>query len=318
MSTAWIKCSEELGRTETVDTGKMLKETRWQAKYIAEFFHFNAGLADKVEAINTAGVGISKEAAGDNAKVFASIGPSGKMLVTGEVTEEELREAFSEQADAQARAGADALVDYFRTLLAERRRHPGDDLMSLLLRAEHEGDRLSPEEVVSNCVLLLFAGHETTTNLLGNGLFHLLRNSECERALRAQPALVERAVEEFLRIEGPVTATIKVATEDLDWRGARIRCGERVIPFMASANRDPRQFDRPDALDIERRPNRHLAFGYGIHFCLGAPLARLEAQLAFSTLLRRFPRLELLDPEPRWKPQIFMRGLETLPLRWAG
>jgi cytochrome P450 len=221
------------------------------------------------------------------------------------------RDNFSE-----AKAGVDALVDYFRRLLAQRRRRPGDDLMSLLLRAEHEGERLSAEEVVSNCVLLLFAGHETTTNLLGNGLLHLLRDPDSERALRARPALVERAVEELLRIECPVAATIKVALEDFEWHGARIQRGERLIPFMASANRDPRQFERPDRLDLGRHPNRHLAFGYGIHFCLGAPLARLEAQLAFTTLLRRFPQLRLDGSEPRWKPQIFMRGLDTLPLRW--
>jgi len=220
------------------------------------------------------------------------------------------RDNFSE-----AKAGLDELVGYFRTLLAQRSRRSGDDLMSLLLRAEHEGERLSEEEVISNCVLLLFAGHETTTNLLGNGLFHLLRDPERERELRAQPQLVGRAVEEFLRIECPVAATIKVALEDFEWHGARIQRGERLIPFMASANRDPRQFERPDSLDIARHPNRHLTFGYGIHFCLGAPLARLEAQLAFDTLLRRFPHLLLSDPEPRWKPQVFMRGLETLPLR---
>jgi cytochrome P450 len=217
---------------------------------------------------------------------------------------------------SEAKAGADALVDYFRTLLAERRRRPGDDLMSLLLRAEHEGERLSGEEVVSNCVLLLFAGHETTTNLLGNGLFHLLHDPEQQRELRAHPEWMELAVEEFLRIECPVAATIKVATEDFSWHGAHIQRGERLIPFMASANRDPRRFEHPDRLDIARHPNRHLAFGYGIHFCLGAPLARLEAQLAFTTLLRRFPRLGLVAPEPRWKPQIFMRGPEALPVHW--
>jgi cytochrome P450 len=221
------------------------------------------------------------------------------------------RDNFSE-----AKAGLDDLVAYFRTLLAERRRRPGDDLMSLLLRAEHEGERLSEEEVVSNCVLLLFAGHETTTNLLGNGLYHLLCDPETERALRDRPDLVESAVEEFLRLECPVAATIKVAMQDFEWHGAHIQRGERLIPFMASANRDPRQFEHPDSLDIARRPNRHLAFGYGIHFCLGAPLARLEAKLAFTTLLRRFPRLQLADPEPHWKPQVFMRGMETLPLRW--
>ncbi len=219
------------------------------------------------------------------------------------------RDNFSE-----AREGVRQLVDYFDKLLAERERRPRDDLMSLMHRAEHEGERLGRDEVVSNCVLLLFAGHETTTNLFGNGLFHLLRHPEQEAALRATPALVESAVEEFLRYDGPVPATTKIATEEIEWHGARIRPGEQVLPFTSAANRDPGRFDDPDCLAIGRRPNRHLAFGYGIHFCLGAPLARLEAHLGFETLLRRFPQLSITAP-PRYKPQIFLRGLEALSLR---
>jgi cytochrome P450 len=218
---------------------------------------------------------------------------------------------------ARAKSGVDELSGYFRALLAERRGNLGDDLMSLLLQAEHEGDQLSEEEVVSNCVLLLFAGHETTTNLLGNGLFHLLHHPDATRALRERPSLVETAVEEFLRYEGPVAATTKVALDDFEWHGARIRRGDRVLPFMAAADRDPRQFERPDELDITRHPNRHLAFGFGIHFCLGAPLARLEASLAFTSLLRRFPDIALASPQARWKRRIVLRGLESLPLRWS-
>ena len=215
---------------------------------------------------------------------------------------------------AEAEAGLSQLVDYFRKLTAERASRPRDDLMSLMLRAEHEGQRLSSEEVVSNCVLLLFAGHETTTNLLGNGLYHLLRHPGTLAALRARPDGVPAAVEELLRYDGPVPATMKVATRDLEWRGARIARGQRVLPFMSSANRDPARFEHPDQLDLARHPNRHLAFAFGIHFCLGAPLARLEARLAFETLLRRLP-----DPtagEARFKPQLFLRGLRALPLRW--
>jgi cytochrome P450 len=219
---------------------------------------------------------------------------------------------------AEASAGVAELRNYFRALLRDKQKSPTDDLMSLMLRAEHEGDTLSPEEVVSNCVLLLFAGHETTTNLLGNGLFHLLGRPEQLRALAAEPGLGESAVEELLRYDGPVPATTKVATRDLDWHGARIRSGEMVLPFLSSANRDPRYFEHPDRLDVRRKPNRHLAFAFGIHFCLGAPLARLEARLALATLLRRLQGLELADPEPRWKPMIFLRGLESLPLRWEG
>lgn len=217
----------------------------------------------------------------------------------------------------EASAGVASLVDYFRRLLGEKISSPGDDLMSLMLRAEHDGERLSHEEVVSNCVLLLFAGHETTTNLLGNGLFHLLRHPDQMDALVAHPELAPSAVEELLRFDGPVPATMKVVLEDVDWKGASLRRGQLVLPFLSAANRDPRHFDGPDRLDILRTPNRHLGFAYGIHFCLGAPLARLEARLAFEALLRRLPGLALRDPAPRWKPLIFLRGLESLPLCWV-
>jgi cytochrome P450 len=226
--------------------------------------------------------------------------------------------AVAEQDNfTEAESGLSKLVEYFRALTAERAREPRDDLMSLMLRAENEGETLSSEEVVSNCVLLLFAGHETTTNLLGNGLHHLLRHpAELERlhALRDRPEAVAVAVEELLRFDAPVPATAKVALRDLEWHGAKIREGDRVLPFMSSANRDPQQFERADALDVTRRPNRHLSFSFGIHFCLGAPLARLEAGLAFATLLRRLP--EPCAGPAEFKPQIFLRGLRSLPLRW--
>ncbi len=216
----------------------------------------------------------------------------------------------------EAREGVARLVDYFRALLRRRQRTARDDLMSLMLQAEHDGERLSHEEVVANCVLLLFAGHETTTNLLGNGLFHLLRHPDQTRLLTRTPALTANAVEEFLRYDGPVPATIKVATEDTDWHGRTIRRGDMVLPFMSSANRDPRRFSDPDVLDVRRAPHRNVAFAYGIHFCLGAPLARLEGQLIFETLLRRLPGLALQSSEPRWKPMIFLRGLESLVVTW--
>jgi cytochrome P450 len=169
---------------------------------------------------------------------------------------------------------------------------------------------------VANSVLLLFAGHETTTNLLGNGLFHLLRHPEQTAALRADPGLTPGAVEEFLRYDGPVPATVKIATEDIEWHGRSIRRGDMVLPFMSSANRDPRQFANPDMLDVRRAPDRHLAFAFGLHFCLGAWLARLEARLALDTVLRRLPALGLASDEARWKPMIFLRGLESLPITW--
>jgi len=216
----------------------------------------------------------------------------------------------------EASAGIAKLVDYFRTLLRERTARPQDDLMSLMLRAEHEGDRLTHDEVVANCILLLFAGHETTTNLLGNGLFHLLRHPAQVALLRADPALLHGAVEECLRYDGPVPATVKIATEDVPWHGRTIRRGDMVIPVMASANRDPRQFPDPDTLDVRRPAERHLAFAWGIHFCLGAWLARLEARIVLDTVFRRLPGVRLGSTEPRWKPMIFLRGLEALPLAW--
>jgi cytochrome P450 len=219
---------------------------------------------------------------------------------------------------AEASAGVAALVDYFRARLRDLARRPGDDLMSLMLRAEHEGRRLSPDEVVSNCVLLLFAGHETTTNLLGNGLFHLLRHPDALRTVAAAPSRIGPAVEELLRYDGPVPATTKVATEDFEWHGRHVREGELVLPFLSAANRDPRWFSHPDVLDPGRQANRHLAFGFGIHFCLGAPLARLEAGLAFGRLLGRFRGLATTGPAPRFRPMIFLRGLESLPLTWTG
>ena len=217
----------------------------------------------------------------------------------------------------EASAGVAALVRYFDALLRERERRPSDDLMTLMLRAEHQGDRLTHDEVVANCVLLLFAGHETTTNLLGNGLFHLLRHPAQAALLRADPSLLHHAVEELLRYDGPVPATVKIATEDRSWHGRTIRRGDMVMPFMASANRDPRQFPDPDTLDVCRAPERHVAFAAGMHFCLGAWLARLEARIVLDTVFRRLPDLELASVEVRWKPMIFLRGLESLPLRWT-
>jgi cytochrome P450 len=218
---------------------------------------------------------------------------------------------------AEASAGVGALVEYFHRHLAARERQPRADLMSLMLRAEHEGDRLTHDEVVANCVLLLFAGHETTTNLLGNGLFHLLRHPAELALLRADPSLLHGAIEELLRYDGPVPATVKIATEDVPWHGRTIRRGDMVVPLMSSANRDPRQFPDPDRLDVRRPFERHVAFAAGMHFCLGAWLARLEARVVLAAVLQRLPTVTLVPPEPRWKPMIFLRGLESLRLRWT-
>lgn len=222
----------------------------------------------------------------------------------------------------QARDGTMQMAEYFRALIRGRGAASQDsgqeteqeDLIGLMLRAGQEGDRLSEEEIVSNCVLLLFAGHETTTNLLGNGLYHLLRNPEQHRLLADNPELARGAVEEFLRYDTSVPAVLKIAAEDTELHGKQIGKGDVVLAFLASANRDPRRFQNPDTLDITREDNRHLSFAFGIHFCLGAPLARMEANVAISTLFRRFADLTLHDQDPEWLPQIFLRGLKALPL----
>ncbi|HXQ29958.1 MAG TPA: cytochrome P450 [Gemmatimonadales bacterium] len=210
-----------------------------------------------------------------------------------------------------------AMVRYQRWLVAEKRAHPGDDLVSDLVKAEEDGDKLDSDELLSMIGLLLTAGHETTTNLIGNGLLALLEHPDALRQLRDDPELTESAVEELLRFASPVeTSTFRYAREDLELAGTTIRRGELVLGVIASANRDPSQFNDPDALDLARTPNRHLSFGLGGHFCLGAPLARLEGRIAFSALLRRLPRFGLEHPDrpPRWRRGMVFRGLESLPM----
>lgn len=216
-----------------------------------------------------------------------------------------------------AKQGVLEAADYFRGLVHERERAPRDDLISVMVAGRRSGEMRSEDEVVANCVLLVFAGHETTTNLLGNGLFHLLRHPEQYRRLREQPDLVPSAVEEFLRFDTPVSGTLRVALDDGELGGRMLRAGDTVALFLASANRDPTRFDQPDQLLIDRG-GHHITFGHGLHFCLGGPLARLEAQIAFRALLAHFEELSLVDSEARWKPQVFFRGLVELPLtlRW--
>lgn len=206
-------------------------------------------------------------------------------------------------------------TDYLRELIAARRAAPQDDLLSSLIAAEEQGTMLSEEELVSTCVLLLFAGHETTMNLIGNGLLALLRHPEQYEQLVANPALIPNAVEEFLRYDGPVQAVWRSAGVDFVLGEQQIRAGERIIPCLGAANRDPAQFSDPDRLDIGRaNAGGNITFGYGIHYCLGAPLARLEAQVAFATLLRRLPGLRLADETVAWRGLLSVRGVQVLPL----
>jgi cytochrome P450 len=220
------------------------------------------------------------------------------------------------QVDVARRAqqGVYALKGYLRSIFNQRRQSPQDDLISALLIVEQEGDRLSEEEMFGMCVFLLVAGHETTLALIGNGLLALLRNPDRKRTLQDDPALIETAVEEFLRYDSPIQHQTRVAGEDFELEGRQIRQGQRVLPMLGAANRDPAQFDDPDRLDIRRQPNPHLAFGYGIHFCLGAPLARLEGQIAIGAILRRMPALQLTTESLTWRVHTSMRNPEMLPV----
>lgn len=210
------------------------------------------------------------------------------------------------------------LMRYFRRLFAERRANPGDDLLSALVQAEEAGDRLSEDELMGTSILLLFAGYDTTVNLIGSGALALLEHPEERARFVEDPSLAEPAVEELLRYTSPVEMTPpRVAREDVSIGPVTIRRGEMVSAVLGSANHDESQFQDPDTLDITRDPNRHLALGAGIHFCLGAPLARMEGQIALTTLFQRFPRMRLAGPADslRWRKILPLRGLEALPVR---
>jgi pimeloyl-[acyl-carrier protein] synthase len=203
---------------------------------------------------------------------------------------------------------------YFREEAGRRRREPRNDLLSALVQAEEAGDRLSSDELIANAILLLVAGHETTTNLIGNGTLALLQHPDQRQRLMDDPALIASAVEELLRYNSPVQGTSRMAAEDVAIDGRQIRRGQHLSLMIGAANRDPAHFADPDALDITRRPNRHLSFAHGPHFCLGAPLARLEGQIAIGTLVRRLPRLALATAEVTWRDNFTLRGLTALPL----
>jgi cytochrome P450 len=218
----------------------------------------------------------------------------------------------------RSQSGLEKLLAYFEPLIEARRKQPRDDLISALVRAEEQGDLLSHEELLATCTVLLFAGHETTTNLLANGLLAFMRFHDQWDLLRREPAFIRTAVEELLRYDGPVKATFRVARQDTELGGKTIRAGERMLLILASANRDPARYSDPDRFDIARSPNPHVAFGQGIHVCLGAPLARLEAQEALLALPERLPDLRL-STEPthlEYHPTIVARALKALPVEW--
>jgi cytochrome P450 len=210
-----------------------------------------------------------------------------------------------------------AAAAYFQQLFELRRREPGDDLTTRLVQVEEQGSKLTNEELTANIILLFGAGHETTVNLIGNGLLALFRNPDQLALLRERPELITNAIEEFLRYDSSVQITGRTALEDVELGGVPIAKGEAVLCALGGANRDPAVYPDPDRLDITRHNIRPHSFGGGIHYCLGAQLARIEAEVAISTLLRRFPDLALDDPEhPQWRQTFVLRGLKELPASW--
>ncbi len=233
----------------------------------------------------------------------------GRILDPTPMTREELDDANANSAVSR---------DYFNGLFAYRRQNPGDDLTSALLAAREADDSLTDEEIVANIGLLFGAGHETTTNLIGNGVLALHRNPAQLARLQAEPALMANAVEEVLRYDSPVQLTGRTALTDVEFGGVAIAKGEEVLTLLGAANRDPAAYEGdPEALDVGRAGVRAISFGGGIHFCLGAQLARIEGEIAFRRLLERLPGLRLVDAENvAWKPTITLRGLVTLPAVW--
>jgi cytochrome P450 len=207
-------------------------------------------------------------------------------------------------------------LEYFRGLVTARRGHPADDLITALIAAEESQQRLSVDELLGTCQLLLVAGHETTTNLIGAGMLTLIRHPDAFEQLRSTPALLPSAIEELLRFESPVQRVPRMALEDIDIGNTRIPRGQRIAVCLAATNRDPEVFEDADRLNLAREPNPHLAFGHGIHFCLGASLARLEAQIAFACVLRRFTDIQVAGT-PEWSPNRVIRGLRSLPIRYS-
>ncbi len=206
------------------------------------------------------------------------------------------------------------LVEYLNWIVTERRREPRDDLISSLIAAEASEGKINEKELISTLILLLVAGHETTVNLIGNGTYALLQHPDQWKALVGDPSLARNVTEELLRYDSPVKMTTRMAMEDVEIVGNRVRTGTEVIFALGSANRDLRAFEAADRLDICREVGRIMSFGLGIHFCLGAPLARMEGEIAFQTLTREAPGLRLGATQPDWRAGLVLRGLQSLPV----
>ncbi len=219
--------------------------------------------------------------------------------------------AFTARVDDSTRE----MSAYLRHIVEQRRDDPRNDLISRLIAARDEEGRLTDDELIATVILLMIAGHETTVNLIANGMLGLMRHRDQWERLVADPSLVVNATEELLRYDSPVQLTTRIAAETLDIGGVRVSRGSEIYFMLGSSNRDEAVWDTPDEVRIDRKVGRHLSFGMGIHFCLGAPLARLEGEIAFATLAREAPGLELTDPDPRWRPGAVLHGLQRLDVR---
>jgi pimeloyl-[acyl-carrier protein] synthase len=218
---------------------------------------------------------------------------------------------------SRVRSNLHEMTSYFAEAIREQRVHPKGGLISSLLAAEVDGDRLTEDEVVANLIVTMVGGQETTTNLIGNGILTLLRNPQVREELRGDLSLIPSAVEELLRYESPSQHTARLAPQDVNIGGKQIRKRQAVIAVMGAANRDPERFPDPDRLDLRRKDNRHVAFGFGAHFCFGAPLARIEGQIAFATILQRLQHLQLKSGPITWRENLGLRGLAALPVSFA-
>ena len=220
------------------------------------------------------------------------------------------------EAAEPAQKSAFELSDYLREIISQRRLEPQEDLISALVPAKEEGDTFSEAELYSMCIMLMLAGHETTTNFIGNSLLALLQNRDQLERLQADPGMIDTAVEEFLSYESPAQSAAKIAMEDIEMGGRRIEKGQRVTLILAAANRDPERFSNPDLLDITREDNRHLSFGFGPHFCLGSALARLEGQAVIGTVVQRWPGVQLAGDDFEWRYNPSFRSLISLPVAY--
>jgi cytochrome P450 len=245
---------------------------------------------------------------GDRAVFHNSARTGGRLLDPVPLSRAEIDEANANNLASEI---------YFNNLFELRRREPGPDLTTQLVQAEQSGDKLTNEELTANIILLFGAGHETTVNLIGNGLLALFRNPDQLALLKSQPSLIGNAIDELLRYDSSVQLTGRVALEDVEVGGTMVAKGLPVLCLLGAANRDPAVYADPDRLDITRQNVRPMSFGGGIHFCLGAQLARIEAEVAILALLERFPNLRLDDAaNPQWRDTFVLRGLKTLPASW--